>query len=42
MIPAWILRLIERWINNKKTGSLKLNFFKGGVSNVEKNESMKE
>jgi hypothetical protein len=38
--PA-LLRLIGEWIKNRKTGKLVINFFKGGVSNVNKQESVK-
>ncbi len=33
-IPEKLVRLIEKWMNNKKTGSLQINFIKGKVSNL--------
>jgi hypothetical protein len=33
-IPKTLIRLIERWMNNKKTGSLQINFVKGEISNL--------
>lgn len=36
-----IISLIEKWISSKKTGKIIINFFKGGISNVEKHESIK-
>ena len=40
MIPNWILALIKNWIKNYKTGSITINFFKGGVSNIKKEETV--
>jgi len=42
MIPAWIIELITDWFLKKKTGSITLNFFKGNITNVVKNESIKK
>ena len=33
-IPKTLIRLIEKWMNNKKTGSLQINFVKGKISNL--------
>ena len=42
MIPIWVIELIKEWIIGGRTGSITINFFKGGVTNVEKNESVKK
>jgi len=36
-----LFKLIEEWIFKKRTGKIVINFFKGGISNVEKQESIK-
>ena len=36
-----VVILIKDWVNKKKTGSIKINYYKGGVSNVEFKESIK-
>ncbi len=36
-----IVLLIKDWNNKKKTGSITINYFKGGISNVEFKESIK-
>jgi hypothetical protein len=33
-IPKTLIKLIEKWINNKKTGSLQINFVKGEIRNL--------
>ena len=33
-VPKKLIRLIEKWMNNKKTGSLQINFVKGKISNL--------
>ncbi len=33
-IPKTLIKLIEKWLNNKKTGSLQINFVKGRISNL--------
>jgi hypothetical protein len=33
-IPKTLIKLIEKWMNNKKTGSLQINFVKGKISNL--------
>jgi hypothetical protein len=35
-----LLRLIQKWMNNKKTGSLQINFVKGEISNVFENRAI--
>ena len=30
-IPNTLIKLIEKWMNNKKTGSLQINFIKGEI-----------
>lgn len=37
----WIIDTIKLLIDEKFTGSLQINFFKGSISNVMKNQSMK-
>jgi hypothetical protein len=32
--PKTLLRLIEKWMNNKKTGSLQINFIKGEINSA--------
>jgi len=33
--------IINDWIESKKIGSIQINFFKGGIANIIKNESEK-
>jgi len=33
-IPKTLLRLILKWMNNKKTGSLQINFIKGEIDSA--------
>ena len=33
-IPKTLIRLILKWMNNKKTGSLQINFVKGEISSA--------
>ena len=33
-IPKTLIKLIEKWMNNKKTDSLQINFIKGEISNL--------
>jgi hypothetical protein len=33
-IPKTLIKLTEKWMNNKKTGSLQINFIKGQISNL--------
>ena len=33
--------LIKEWIEKKKTGKIVINFFKGGISSVNKEETIK-
>lgn len=37
----WIFDIIRKLVDNKFTGSIQINFFKGGISNINKNESLK-
>ena len=39
-IPKKLIRLIEKWINNKKTGSLQINSIRGEINNVFENRSI--
>jgi hypothetical protein len=39
-IPKKLIRLIEKWMKNKKTGSLQVNFIKGEINNVFKNRAI--
>lgn len=41
MIPKDLIKLIKEWLESKKTGKIIINFFKGGISNIEKHESIK-
>lgn len=34
MIPEWVLTFIKLWIKDKRTGSITINFFKGGITNI--------
>lgn len=36
-----IVRIVKDWIDLKKIGSIQINFFKGGISNVNLSESRK-
>ena len=36
-----LIDIIRQWIESKKTGSIQINFFKGGVANLVKKESIK-
>ena len=38
---TWLFAIITSLVEKKFTGSLQINFFKGGISNVSKNESLK-
>jgi len=40
-IYRWVTDLLAEWIAKQKTGSLTINFFRGGITNVTKNESIK-
>jgi hypothetical protein len=39
-IPKKLIRLIEKWMKNKKTGSLQINFIRGEINNVFKNRAI--
>ena len=36
-----LIKLIQEWIKSKKTGKIVINFFKGGISGVRKEETIK-
>ncbi len=33
-IPNTLVKLIEKWMDNKKTGSLQINFIKGEINSA--------
>ena len=33
-IPNTLIKLIEKWMDNKKTGSLQINFIKGEINSA--------
>ena len=39
-IPKKLINIIERWMSNKKTGSLQINFIKGEIHNVFENRAI--
>ena len=39
-IPKKLIRLIEKWMNNKKTGSLQINFIRDEINNVFENRAI--
>ena len=36
-----LIDLIRKWITEKRTGKIIINFFKGGISSVDKHETVK-
>ena len=38
LLPIWVERRILEYRNGKKSGSIKLNFNKGGIRNIERVE----
>jgi len=36
-----IVRLLQTWIFEKKTGNITINFFKGGISSIDIKETKK-
>jgi len=36
-----VLKIIEKWIREKKVGNITLNLFKGGISSVRLEETIK-
>jgi len=36
-----LIDLISEWLEQKKVGSLTINFFKGGISSIDKRETLK-
>jgi len=39
-IPKTLIKLIEKWMDNKRTGSLQINFIKGEISNLIEHRSI--
>ena len=37
---TWLFGVIKNLMNNEFTGNLKINFFKGGITNLNKEESI--
>jgi hypothetical protein len=38
--PKTLIKLIEKWMDNKKTGSLQINFVKGEISSLIKHRAI--
>lgn len=38
-VPVWIGDIFLSWVNHKKTGSITINFFNGGVTSLKKEET---
>jgi len=36
-----VIEIIRDWIENQKTGSIQINFFKGGIGNLNLSNSIK-
>ena len=36
-----ITKILKEWIDEKKTGSIQINFFKGGIGNLNLSNSIK-
>lgn len=36
-----LVGIIKEWIEQKKVGSITINFFKGGISSIDKRETLK-
>jgi len=36
-----LVKLIKKWISDRKTGNIQINFFKGGISCVKMEETIK-
>ena len=36
-----IMRLIQKWVHNKSSGKITINFFKGGISSYKVEETFK-
>lgn len=36
-----LMDIIREWVDSRKTGSITINFFKGGIANLIKKESIK-
>lgn len=41
MIPKNLVVLIEKWMEEKKVGKITISFFKGGISSIKKEETLK-
>lgn len=41
-MPKWILNIIEAWMVAKKTGYIQINFFKGGITSINRNDTIKK
>jgi hypothetical protein len=37
-----VIRYLKRWKKEGKTGNIQVNFFKGGIPNINLNQSLKE
>ena len=37
----WLINFLTKLVEEKFTGSIQINFFGGGISNINKNESIK-
>ncbi len=37
-----IIKLLIKWLNEKKVGNIQINMYKGGISSVNLNETIKE
>ena len=40
-MPEDLMEIIQTWKTTKKTGSIQINFFKGGIANLIIKESVK-
>lgn len=36
-----IMEILKKWIESKKVGSVQINFFKGGISSIKFEETIK-
>lgn len=36
-----VCKIMEEWVESRKVGHITVNFFKGGISSVNKNETIK-
>lgn len=42
MKPEEVMAYILHWEEEKRTGNIQINFFKGGISNINLNQCVKE